>query len=71
MKSPFEYVNGLITDKLKEGATDLVINYIESLPIILGVSIGVYALLGMFSKTLAKFGVIGIFLYGAVMIISF
>lgn len=69
MKSPFEYVNGWITDKIKEGATDLVINYIESLPIILGVSIGVYALIGMFSKTLAKFGVAGVFVYGALIVV--
>lgn len=42
------------TNKIKEGATDFVANYIESLPILLGVSIGVYALLTMISKTFAK-----------------
>ena len=65
IKAPTEW----IADKIKSGATDLVISYIESLPILIGVSIGVYALLGMFSKSLAKFGVVGVFLYGGFVVI--
>lgn len=65
IKSPAAWV----TDKIKSGATDLVISYIESLPILLGVSIGVYALLGMFSKSLAKLGVVSVFAYGGLIII--
>ena len=65
IKSPAEWM----TDKIKMGATDLVISYIESLPILLGVSIGVYALLGMFSKSLAKFGVVSVFIYGGFVVI--
>ncbi|MBT2599068.1 MULTISPECIES: hypothetical protein [unclassified Oceanobacillus] len=59
----------IIINKIKNGATDLVINYIESLPILLGVAIGVYALTGMISKTLANLGVVAVFLYGAFVII--
>lgn len=58
-----------MTDKIKEGATDLLAGYISVTPILIGVSIAVYALLGMISKTLAKLGVIGVFLYGGLIIL--
>lgn len=65
---------GIVTDyfinKIKSGATDIAIDYITALPIMIGVSIGIYALLQMVSKTLAKFGVIGVFLYGGLIVIS-
>jgi len=69
MKSPADYLGELIVNKLKEGASNLLAEYISALPIILGVSLGVYALLGMISKTLAKLGVVGVFLYGALIVI--
>ena len=60
----------LTLDKIKEGAADLAISYIDALPIMLGVSIGVYALINMFSKPLAKLGVMAVFLYGGVIILA-
>ena len=60
----------IATDKIKEGAADLAISYIDALPIMLGVSLGVYALTAMISKTLAKLGVAGVFIYGAWIILS-
>lgn len=60
----------LALDKIKEGAADIVINYIEALPVILGVSIGVYALINMFSSKLAKLGVVAIFAYGGLVTVS-
>lgn len=55
-------------DKLKEGMTDIIANYITAFPILIGVSIGVYALISIFSKKLANLGVIGVFLYGGLIV---
>ncbi|GGN65572.1 hypothetical protein [Oceanobacillus indicireducens] len=63
------FVTEYILNKIKSGATDIAVNYISALPIMIGVSIGVYALLNMISKTLAKFGVVGVFVYGALIVI--
>lgn len=62
-------VTEYVINKIKSGATDIAADYISALPILFGVSIGVYALLGMISKTLAKFSVVGVFVYGAVIVI--
>lgn len=61
-------VTQVILNKIKSGATEIAVDYITALPIVLGVSIGVYALLGMINKTLAKLGVVGVFLYGATIV---
>nr|BDD44100.1 hypothetical protein 1 [Bacillaceae bacterium] len=68
MKSPAEWGIEKITDNLKEGMADFAADYISAFPILIGVSIGVYALISMFSSKLAKMGVIGVFLYGALII---
>lgn len=59
-----------VADKIKEGVTNHLVDYISALPIILGVSIGVYALVSMISKTLAKLGVVGVFIYGGLVAIT-
>lgn len=66
---PIIHFGNSVMTKIKEGAADLAISYIDSLPIMLGVSIGVYALIAMFSKTLAKLGVAGVFIYGGLIIL--
>ena len=65
LKSPAEW----LVDKIKSGMTDHLMEYVSAFPILIGVSIGVYALLGMFSKTLAKIGVVGVFIYGGFVVI--
>lgn len=62
-------VTSLVINKIKEGASEIAVSYIESLPILLGVSIGVYALLNMISRSLAKLGVLGVFLYGGLIVV--
>lgn len=64
IKAPAEYVGEWIGVKIKEGMTDILVEYISAIPILAGVSIGVYALLAMISKTFAKLGVVGVFGYG-------
>ncbi|MEN2468226.1 hypothetical protein, partial [Ornithinibacillus sp. JPR2-1] len=63
------YVGEWIGTKIKEGMTNIALDYISAIPILVGVSIGVYALLAMFSKTFAKFGVIGVFSYGLIVVV--
>jgi len=58
-----------LVDKMKSGLTDMALDYISALPILLGVSIGVYALLSMFSKRLASLGVFGVLGYGVLIVI--
>lgn len=65
IKSPAEWV----ADKIKSGMADHLAECISTFPVLIGVSIAVYALLGMFSKSLAKFGVVGVFLYGGFVVI--
>ncbi|WP_101844197.1 hypothetical protein [Halobacillus sp. Marseille-P3879] len=65
---------GIVTEwivgRAKEGMTDLLAEYITVSPLLVGVSIGVYAFLNMVSKGLAKLGVIGVFLYGGMIVIT-
>lgn len=58
-----------IERKIKNGITDITLDYISAIPIMIGVSIAVYALCSMISKTLAKLGVIGVFVYGTLIVI--
>lgn len=69
IKSPASYGLDWLTDKLKDGITELAISYITALPIMVGVAIGVYALVNMVSSKLAKLGVVGVFVYGALVVI--
>jgi uncharacterized membrane-anchored protein len=69
IKAPVEYVGDWIGAKFKEGMTDIVLEYISVIPILVGVSIGVYALCGMFSKSFAKLGVMGVFGYGFLVVL--
>lgn len=59
----------LIINKLTNGFESFIADYITAFPVLAGVSIGVYSLIGMVSKSLAKMGVIGVFLYGALIVI--
>lgn len=53
-------------DKWIEG---LLNDFIAAFPIMVVMSFGVYILLGMISKSLAKLGVLGVWIYGALVII--
>lgn len=59
----------LFEDKIKSGITDLVADYITAIPILLGVSVAVYAVCNMFSSKLANLSVFGVFVYGALVIL--
>ncbi|WP_096269422.1 hypothetical protein [Paucisalibacillus globulus] len=69
IKAPMEYVGDWIGVKMKEGMTDIALEYISAIPILVGVSIGVYALCSMISKTFAKLGVAGVFGYGFLIVL--
>lgn len=69
-KSPAAYGLDWITDKLKEGMADFLVDFIGAFPILIGVSLGVYALVSMISSKLAKMGVVGVFVYGALVVIA-
>ena len=69
MESPMSFVSNWITDQLVNGLESFLLDLIVSLPILIGVSIGVYVLIGMVSKTLAKFGVGCVFVYGGLIIL--
>ena len=58
-----------ITTKIKSGIADIAVDYISVLPILAGVSIAVYALCSMFSKSFAKLAVVFVFGYGLLIII--
>lgn len=65
-ESPVIYGLEKLTDKLLGGFID---NFIASLPIMLGASFAVYALLQMYSKRLANLGVVSVFVYGTLIIL--
>ena len=69
MDAPITIVNDWLVSKFTGGLESFVYDYITALPILLGVSIGVYALIAMMSKGLAKIGVMGVFLYGGLIVI--
>lgn len=52
-----------IVDKIKTSLTDTFIDYLTVSPIVIVVSLAVYMLVRMFSRSLAKMSVIGIVLY--------
>ncbi|RDY70342.1 hypothetical protein DXT76_13840 [Halobacillus trueperi] len=64
-----DIITGWVGGKIKEGMADLLAEYIAVSPLFIGVSIGVYALLNMFSKGLAKLGVAGVFIYGGALVV--
>ena len=65
----FQFLPLYIEEKIKSGAAAILADYISGLPIMIGVSIGVYALLQMFSKNLARLGVYGVFIYGGLIVL--
>lgn len=69
VRPPASYAWEWIADKLKDGITEMATDYVTAFPIMVGVSIGVYALVSMFNKRLAKMGVVGVFAYGALVVI--
>ena len=70
MNPPIAIVNDWLTSKLQNGLESFIADYITALPILIGVSIGVYALIAMMSKGLAKIGVMGVFVYGGLIILT-
>jgi len=50
-------------DKFKKSLTEVFIEYLTVSPIVIGVSVVVYVLVGLFSKTLARMSVVALFLY--------
>lgn len=56
------------TNWITNGFTDWLLDYITALPALAVVCVGVYSLCRMFSKTVAKWAVIGVLLYGALII---
>lgn len=59
IRTPKEFV----VDKIKTSLADSFIEYLTISPIVIVVSIGIYMLVGMFSKSLAKMSVFAVFLY--------
>jgi len=57
-----------IGEKAAGSAAEILADILTS-PALIVLSIGVYALLQMFSKKLAKLGVVGVFLYGSLLIL--
>lgn len=69
MKAPVEILNDWITTKLTSTLESFVLDLISALPYLLGVSVGVYVLIAMVSKGLAKLGVGFVFIYGMFVLI--
>lgn len=57
-----------IGEKVTGEVAEILVDVLTS-PVIVVLSIGVYALLQMFSRRLAKMGVIGVFIYGALVVL--
>ena len=57
-------------DQFKSVLAAFLADFITVIPVLLGVSIGMYALLGMISERLAKLGVVGVFIYGGLLVIA-
>lgn len=61
---------GWIYEKtIGEGLSYFITDFISVLPILAVISVGVFALINMFSRSLAKFGVIGTFILGGLSIL--
>lgn len=58
-----------ITNKIKLGIADIIAEYISAFPILIGVSIAVYALVAMISKSFARIAVYIVFLYGFLIVL--
>jgi|GEM_PF-3942152 len=65
-EEPVTYGLEKITERLLGG---FVTDFLAAFPILIGVSIGVYALISMISSKLAKTGVAGVFLYGTLIVL--
>lgn len=72
MKMPIDYIRELVEEKGKEiiinGIQDYLIDFVSVFPILTAVAFGTYICFSMVSKTLAKVGVIGVFFYGAIVV---
>lgn len=69
LKATVPYIVDLIQDKAKSGITDIAVDYITAFPILIGVSLGVYAFASMFSKSFAKLWVMFNFAYGFIIVL--
>jgi len=59
----------VLENKIKEGVANFASDFLAALPIVVGVSVAVYALVSMISSKLAKMGVAVVFIYGALVVI--
>ncbi len=59
-----------VVNRIQENFHEMVLDYISVFPILIGVSFGVYALLQMMNKSLAKTGTILVFVYGALVVVG-
>lgn len=57
--------------KIKDMAINFANEFIIVTPVLVGISIGVYALFNMFSNRLATLAVKGVFIYGALLVLVF
>ncbi|GEL76305.1 hypothetical protein [Tenuibacillus multivorans] len=69
IKNPIEIGIDWTAESIKELLANLLTDFILVFPVLAGVSIGVYALLSMISEGLAKLGVIGVFVYGGLLVV--
>jgi hypothetical protein len=58
-----------VLQKLAEWGTAFLIDYVATLPVMFIACIGVYALCRMFSPAVAKWGVVGVLVYGAIAVL--
>ncbi|RDU34702.1 hypothetical protein DRW41_22010 [Neobacillus piezotolerans] len=66
----WEWLGGKITEVTVGRIADFIADFALAFPIIAVVSFGVYSLLGIFSKTVAKLGALGTVFYGILSLIS-
>ncbi len=64
----WEWLRGKVAEVTVDTAADFIADFALAFPIIAVVSAGVYAFIAMLSKSAAKWGVVGTFIYGALML---
>ncbi|WP_353618643.1 M23 family metallopeptidase [Bacillus sp. ISL-37] len=64
----WEWLHAKVSEVTVDAAADFIADFALALPIVCVVSAGVYAFIAMLSKDAAKWGAIGTFIYGALML---
>lgn len=70
IKNPVDLGAEWVAEQFKSVLATFLAEFITVIPVLLGVSIGMYALLAMISERLAKLGVVGVFIYGSLLVIA-